>query len=53
MIGLWVVMMCVINKYIIDNEIVKKVKVEMIGDDMCEGLLCVFFVKVLELKFSL
>lgn len=53
LIGLWVVMMCVINKYIIDNEIVKKVKVEMIGDDMCEGLLCVFFVKVLELKFSL
>jgi DNA gyrase subunit B len=42
----------VINKYIEDNELAKKAKVEVSGDDMREGLCCVLSVKVPEPKFS-
>ncbi len=42
----------VIGKYIADNELAKKAKVEVSGDDMREGLCCVLSVKVPEPKFS-
>ena len=42
----------IINKYITDNELAKKAKVETSGDDMREGLACVLSVKVPEPKFS-
>lgn len=42
----------VIGKYIADNELAKKAKVEVTGDDMREGLCCVLSVKVPEPKFS-
>ena len=39
--GLRAAMTRVINKYIDDNELAKKAKVEIAGDDMREGLACV------------
>ena len=52
MTGLRAAMTRIINKYIADNELAKKAKVDTSGDDMREGLACVLSVKVPEPKFS-
>ena len=50
--GLRAAMTRVINKYIEENELARKAKVETSGEDMREGLTCVLSVKVPEPKFS-
>ncbi len=52
MTGLRMAMTRVINKFIEDNEMAKKAKVDTSGDDMREGLTCVLSVKVPDPKFS-
>jgi DNA gyrase subunit B len=42
----------IINKYIEENEIAKKAKVDITGDDMREGLACVLSVKMPDPKFA-
>ncbi|GEC95735.1 DNA gyrase subunit B [Zoogloea ramigera] len=50
--GLRTAMTRVINKYIEENEIAKKAKVDISGDDMREGLACVLSVKMPDPKFA-
>jgi DNA gyrase subunit B len=50
--GLRAAMTRVINKYIVENELAKRAKVETAGDDMREGLACVLSVKMADPKFS-
>jgi DNA gyrase subunit B len=50
--GLRQAMTRVINKYIEENDIAKKAKVDIGGDDMREGLACVLSVKMPDPKFA-
>ncbi len=52
MTGLRAAMTRVINKYIEENEIAKKAKVDISGDDMREGLACVLSIKMPDPKFA-
>ena len=50
--GLRQAMTRVINKYIEENDIAKKARVDIAGDDMREGLACVLSVKMPDPKFA-
>jgi DNA gyrase subunit B len=50
--GLRQAMTRVINNYIVENEIAKKAKVDIAGEDMREGLACVLSVKMPDPKFG-
>ncbi len=50
--GLRAAMTRVINKYIEENEIAKKAKVDITSDDMREGLVCVLSIKMPDPKFA-
>ncbi|MCP5267613.1 MAG: DNA topoisomerase (ATP-hydrolyzing) subunit B [Zoogloeaceae bacterium] len=50
--GLRTAMTRIINKYIEENDIAKKAKVDISGDDMREGLACVLSVKMPDPKFA-
>jgi DNA gyrase subunit B len=50
--GLRAAMTRVIGKYIEENDLAKKAKVEVSGEDIREGLACVVSIKVPEPKFS-
>lgn len=50
--GLRAAMTRIINKYINENDLAKKAKVDVSGEDMREGLVCVISVKLPEPKFS-
>ncbi|SBT04829.1 DNA gyrase, subunit B [Candidatus Accumulibacter aalborgensis] len=52
MTGLRAAMTRVINRYIEEHEIAKKAKVDITGDDMREGLVCVLSVKMPDPKFA-
>lgn len=50
--GLRAAMTRVVNKYIDENEIARKAKVEISGDDMREGLVCILSIKMPDPKFA-
>lgn len=48
LVGFCCVLICILKKYVEDSKMLEKVKVEIFGDDFCEGLIVVIFVKVVE-----
>lgn len=53
LVGFCVVLMCGLNSYMENENLFKKEKVVVFGDDVCEGLIVIVLVKVFDLKFFL
>lgn len=48
-VGFKIVLMCVINDYVCKNSVFKDSDVNLMGEDVCEGIIVIIFIKYSDL----